>query len=157
MVDPGLGTISTVNRNFVSKLCLYSSVQKPYACTVPGCSKRYTDPSSLRKHQKQHNQNAVDQSRKKVGYLCSCSSIYLYVLIFIICFSIYMFFHLYVLLFICSSIYMFFYLYVLLFSPICSSIYVFLYFYVLLFICSYIYIRSSNFIFSILIRYFFLS
>ena len=26
--------------------------QKPYACKAPGCSKRYTDPSSLRKHVK---------------------------------------------------------------------------------------------------------
>uniref|UniRef100_S4RE04 C2H2-type domain-containing protein n=1 Tax=Petromyzon marinus TaxID=7757 RepID=S4RE04_PETMA len=25
---------------------------KPYVCQVPGCSKRYTDPSSLRKHVK---------------------------------------------------------------------------------------------------------
>jgi len=27
-------------------------VQKPYACKIPGCTKRYTDPSSLRKHVK---------------------------------------------------------------------------------------------------------
>lgn len=27
-------------------------VQKPYACKAPGCTKRYTDPSSLRKHVK---------------------------------------------------------------------------------------------------------
>ena len=26
--------------------------QKPYACYAPGCAKRYTDPSSLRKHVK---------------------------------------------------------------------------------------------------------
>ena len=26
--------------------------QKPYACTIAGCTKRYTDPSSLRKHVK---------------------------------------------------------------------------------------------------------
>ena len=26
--------------------------QKPYACKAPGCIKRYTDPSSLRKHVK---------------------------------------------------------------------------------------------------------
>lgn len=26
--------------------------QKPYACEIDGCSKRYTDPSSLRKHVK---------------------------------------------------------------------------------------------------------
>ena len=29
-------------------------LQKPYACQVPGCDKRYTDPSSLRKHAKNH-------------------------------------------------------------------------------------------------------
>ena len=27
-------------------------MQKPYACRAPGCTKRYTDPSSLRKHVK---------------------------------------------------------------------------------------------------------
>lgn len=27
-------------------------LQKPYACKAPGCTKRYTDPSSLRKHVK---------------------------------------------------------------------------------------------------------
>ena len=29
-----------------------SLLQKPYACRAPGCTKRYTDPSSLRKHVK---------------------------------------------------------------------------------------------------------
>lgn len=28
------------------------SPQKPYICKIPGCTKRYTDPSSLRKHVK---------------------------------------------------------------------------------------------------------
>lgn len=28
------------------------SLQKPYVCKIPGCTKRYTDPSSLRKHVK---------------------------------------------------------------------------------------------------------
>lgn len=28
------------------------SWQKPYVCKIPGCTKRYTDPSSLRKHVK---------------------------------------------------------------------------------------------------------
>lgn len=28
------------------------SFQKPYVCKIPGCTKRYTDPSSLRKHVK---------------------------------------------------------------------------------------------------------
>lgn len=27
-------------------------LQKPYVCKIPGCTKRYTDPSSLRKHVK---------------------------------------------------------------------------------------------------------
>ncbi|XP_048455212.1 zinc finger protein GLI2-like [Rhincodon typus] len=31
--------------------CTLSS-QKPYVCKIPGCTKRYTDPSSLRKHVK---------------------------------------------------------------------------------------------------------
>ncbi|NXM90403.1 GLI1 protein, partial [Oenanthe oenanthe] len=28
------------------------ALQKPYVCKIPGCTKRYTDPSSLRKHVK---------------------------------------------------------------------------------------------------------
>lgn len=32
--------------------------QKPYACQVSGCGKRYTDPSSLRKHLKNHSENS---------------------------------------------------------------------------------------------------
>lgn len=28
------------------------ALQKPYVCKAPGCTKRYTDPSSLRKHVK---------------------------------------------------------------------------------------------------------
>lgn len=39
----------------LSHLCLLSSFstqQKPYVCKLPGCTKRYTDPSSLRKHVK---------------------------------------------------------------------------------------------------------
>lgn len=32
--------------------------QKPYACQVSGCGKRYTDPSSLRKHLKNHTENS---------------------------------------------------------------------------------------------------
>ena len=31
---------------------ILSLLQKPYACKAPGCTKRYTDPSSLRKHVK---------------------------------------------------------------------------------------------------------
>ena len=32
--------------------------KKPYACTWPNCGKRYTDPSSLRKHSKIHSGRA---------------------------------------------------------------------------------------------------
>lgn len=34
-------------------------------CQVPGCAKRYTDPSSLRKHVKSHT-TKEQQQRKKV-------------------------------------------------------------------------------------------
>ncbi|CAB1324671.1 unnamed protein product [Coregonus sp. 'balchen'] len=34
---------------------LARSLRKPYACQIPGCTKRYTDPSSLRKHVKIHS------------------------------------------------------------------------------------------------------
>lgn len=44
---------------------LSSLLQKPYACQIPGCSKRYTDPSSLRKHVKAHSAKE-QQVRKKV-------------------------------------------------------------------------------------------
>uniref|UniRef100_A0ABI7Y570 C2H2-type domain-containing protein n=1 Tax=Felis catus TaxID=9685 RepID=A0ABI7Y570_FELCA len=39
--------------------------RKPYACQIPGCSKRYTDPSSLRKHVKAHSAKE-QQVRKKL-------------------------------------------------------------------------------------------
>lgn len=39
--------------------------QKPYACQIQGCLKRYTDPSSLRKHVKSHS-TKEQQARKKV-------------------------------------------------------------------------------------------
>lgn len=32
-------------------------MQKPYYCKIPGCNKRYTDPSSLRKHVKTYKHN----------------------------------------------------------------------------------------------------
>ncbi|XP_013911171.1 PREDICTED: zinc finger protein GLIS3 isoform X2 [Thamnophis sirtalis] len=38
---------------------------KPYACQIPGCTKRYTDPSSLRKHVKAHSSKDL-QARKKL-------------------------------------------------------------------------------------------
>lgn len=38
--------------------------QKPYKCEVLGCTKRYTDPSSLRKHVKSHSQEEQLQYRR---------------------------------------------------------------------------------------------
>lgn len=35
-----------------SNITLCALLQKPYVCKIPGCTKRYTDPSSLRKHVK---------------------------------------------------------------------------------------------------------
>lgn len=40
-------------------------LQKPYRCQVPGCTKKYTDPSSLRKHVKNHAVKDQLQSKKK--------------------------------------------------------------------------------------------
>lgn len=37
-------------------------LQKPYACQMPGCLKRYTDPSSLRKHVKNHVTKQLDHN-----------------------------------------------------------------------------------------------
>ena len=37
--------------------------QKPYKCEVTGCHKRYTDPSSLRKHVMNHSKEDQDQVR----------------------------------------------------------------------------------------------
>lgn len=39
--------------------------QKPYGCQLPGCTKRYTDPSSLRKHVKNHAIKSQQSSKKK--------------------------------------------------------------------------------------------
>jgi hypothetical protein len=39
-------------------------LQKPYKCEVLGCTKRYTDPSSLRKHVKSHSQEEQLQYRR---------------------------------------------------------------------------------------------
>lgn len=36
----------------VNSKVLCALLQKPYVCKIPGCTKRYTDPSSLRKHVK---------------------------------------------------------------------------------------------------------
>ena len=38
--------------------------QKPYKCEVLGCTKRYTDPSSLRKHVKSHSVEEQQQYRR---------------------------------------------------------------------------------------------
>lgn len=40
--------------------------QKPYACQIPGCTKRYTDPSSLRKHVKAHSAKGLQEREVKV-------------------------------------------------------------------------------------------
>lgn len=39
--------------------------QRPYACQLPGCEKRYTDPSSLRKHVKNHDVKGRRKSHKE--------------------------------------------------------------------------------------------
>jgi len=46
---------------------LFCVLQKPYACSVIGCSKKYTDPSSLRKHVKNHSQK--ETQKKKVSFI----------------------------------------------------------------------------------------
>ncbi len=43
--------------------------QKPYVCKVPGCTKRYTDPSSLRKHVKTVHGPEVYANKKHKGML----------------------------------------------------------------------------------------
>lgn len=50
-----------------SQLCLFrfSLFQKPYGCQLPGCTKRYTDPSSLRKHVKNHAIKCQQNTKKK--------------------------------------------------------------------------------------------
>lgn len=44
----------------------YSS-QKPYICKIPGCTKRYTDPSSLRKHVKTVHGPEAHVTKKQRG------------------------------------------------------------------------------------------
>lgn len=48
-----------------TKECFQGNRTKPYACQIPGCTKRYTDPSSLRKHVKAHS-SKDQQVRKKL-------------------------------------------------------------------------------------------
>lgn len=40
-------------------------MDKPYSCKAPGCSKRYTDPSSLRKHVKAYKHFTNDKENPK--------------------------------------------------------------------------------------------
>ena len=45
---------------------VFYELQKPYACHAPGCIKRYTDPSSLRKHVKTvHGADFYNSKRHK--------------------------------------------------------------------------------------------
>jgi hypothetical protein len=47
----------------------FCTLQKPYACKAPGCTKRYTDPSSLRKHVKTvHGQEFYANKRHKSSH-----------------------------------------------------------------------------------------
>lgn len=48
---------------------LYLSFQKPYVCKIPGCTKRYTDPSSLRKHVKTVHGPEAHVTKKQRGDL----------------------------------------------------------------------------------------
>lgn len=58
-------TAPRLTRGFDLSRRFSACVQKPYTCQVPGCAKRYTDPSSLRKHVKSHS-SEEQQLRKKV-------------------------------------------------------------------------------------------
>lgn len=49
-----------------SPLLVVVHSQKPYACQIPGCTKRYTDPSSLRKHVKAHSAKGLQEREVKV-------------------------------------------------------------------------------------------
>lgn len=42
-------------------------LQKPYVCKIPGCTKRYTDPSSLRKHVKTVHGPEAHVTKKQRG------------------------------------------------------------------------------------------
>lgn len=45
----------------------FSLFQKPYVCKIPGCTKRYTDPSSLRKHVKTVHGPEAHVTKKQRG------------------------------------------------------------------------------------------
>lgn len=51
---------------FIKKVCFHVS-QKPYVCKIPGCTKRYTDPSSLRKHVKTVHGPEAHVTKKQRG------------------------------------------------------------------------------------------
>jgi hypothetical protein len=51
--------------NYQINLTWNFAPQKPYACQIEGCCKRYTDPSSLRKHVKNHSLVLNGQGRRK--------------------------------------------------------------------------------------------
>lgn len=40
-------------------------MDKPYCCKLPGCNKRYTDPSSLRKHVKTYKHFATEEPARR--------------------------------------------------------------------------------------------
>lgn len=46
---------------------LFVLLQKPYVCKIPGCTKRYTDPSSLRKHVKTVHGPEAHVTKKQRG------------------------------------------------------------------------------------------
>lgn len=50
--DPFIISEVAVKYILHSNKILSTLLQKPYVCKIPGCTKRYTDPSSLRKHVK---------------------------------------------------------------------------------------------------------
>lgn len=58
------GALSPIGPVLTSRPVLRS--QKPYACQIPGCAKRYTDPSSLRKHVKSHSAKVAQERDVKV-------------------------------------------------------------------------------------------
>lgn len=52
------------NKILISNL-FFTQPKRPYACQLPGCDKRYTDPSSLRKHVKNHDVKGRRKSHKE--------------------------------------------------------------------------------------------
>ena len=54
----------TENKPCMCHVSPFRLIQKPYRCEVVGCTKRYTDPSSLRKHVKSHTAEEQLQYRR---------------------------------------------------------------------------------------------